>query len=236
MVTRSPFHRRTATAVERPVPSVPSANDAEPASVGPRGRRPSGDGADGRVAAWFALSTLLAASIIAATWTASTAELEGAAFVVRWLQAHNDASARAAFTTLLLATTALSFVVAWARASAPRRPVRLAGGRGTIAVAEVEQLLRDALLARPDLVDARVEVENRRRGLRVTAQLFVTRDAQLMAVIDSVTLLVDELVYDRLGASLAGAPRLDLRYDELDLRAGRSHDFGAGRAGRPNIG
>jgi hypothetical protein len=204
-------------------PGVPDPID-EPAPRRDPPRRPR----RGRAGALRAplLVTLVAAAAIAATWAASTPALAGAASGVAWLQAQNDLRAREMLTTVLAAAAALSFVVAWARATSPRRPVRLASGRGRIAVEAVAGELRATLLERPDVVAARVEVENRhRRGLWVSGRLDVTPSARLEETLRAATLATEELVNGRLGVALATAPRFDLRYDELDLRAGRAHDI-----------
>lgn len=227
MATPSIFRDRAADPFD---PRVPLFVDADPAPVvgvpaAPAARRR-------RIRAGVLRGPLLVSVVvaagIAATWVASTAVLASAAAGVAWLQARNGDPARELVTTVLAAIAALSFVVAWARATVPRRPVRLAGGRGRIAVGEVEDQLRAMLIERPDVVAARVEVENRhRRGLWVSARLDVTPDARLTETLRAATRLTEELVLERLGVALATAPRFDLRYDELDLRAGRAHDFGS---------
>ncbi len=247
MTTPSVFHRRASAPADAPLSALsPSAFDASELAAVPAwprdlSSRPAARGAARRRALPGALRgpllvTALVAAALAVTWAASVPALAAAASAVAWLRSRDDGSGRAALTVVLAAGAALAFVVAWARATAPRRPVRLAGGRGRIAIGEVEDCLQAMLLERPDLVAASVEVENRhRRGVWVSARLDVTPDARLEDTIDAATHAVEELVYRRLGLDLAGPPRFDLRYDELDLRAGRAHDFGAPR-GRPDDG
>jgi hypothetical protein len=229
MATPSLFHDRAADAVGRRISAFPGAPGTLAEDAGGRTHTSVARTLRGPL-----IVAGVGAAAIAAAWGGSVTVLAGAASGVAWLEAHNGDQARQLLTTVIAATVALSFVAAWARATMPRRPVRLAGGRGRIAVGEIEERLRAALLAQPDVVGARVEMENRRRhGVWVTARLDVTPDARLEETLRGATLLTEDLVLGRLGLALATVPQFDLRYDELDLKAGRAHDIRSARA-RPH--
>jgi hypothetical protein len=111
--------------------------------------------------------------------------------------------------------------------------VRLPGESGTIAVTEIESRLDAMLRERHDVVAVETSVENRhRRGLLVAARIAVTPDARLDETIAAAGLLAEAFAHDRLGLPLAAPPRFALRYEELDLRAGRTDDLRANRARR----
>ncbi len=162
------------------------------------------------------------AAAVALTWLAGQEVLRGVRDGAAWLIAHADDRGRAIATVLFASVGAFGFVAAWGRTTHPRRAVRLADGRGRMAVDELAGALRLDLLARADIREAEVRIENRhRRGIRVAARVLVTRDARIDDVLDA----VDEAALalgDRVGVPLAETPLIDVRYDELDLRAGRA--------------
>jgi len=215
-----------------PISPFPGARDARGAPVlrtRPRERR--------GVLRALAVGALIVGGLVLLIWGASIEALALAGGVVAWLESRNAPAGRAVATTVVLAAAALALVAAWGRATSLRRAVRLPGGRGTIRVEEVEARLCELLAERRDVVAAEVRVQNRhRRGLRVAARLHVTADARLAETIRAATLLTEELTSGRLGVALAAPPEFDLRYEELDLRAGRAHEWRRGGAGRPGAG
>ena len=171
------------------------------------------------------LFAVLADAAVVLTWTAPVPVLDAAvaltAAIATWLR-HADGSERAMVTTVLAALAALRYVAVWARASSERRPVRLAGGLGTVSVDELAARLRATLLRRPDVRDAQVRVENlHRRGVRVAARIEVTPDARLTETARACAARIERAVAARAGVKLAGAPDIMLRYDELVLRPRR---------------
>ncbi|MDA1241428.1 MAG: hypothetical protein O2798_11410, partial [Chloroflexi bacterium] len=128
----------------------------------------------------------------------------------------------ASVSVALAATGALALAIAWGRATHPRRAVRLADGRGRMAVDAIAGALRDEIEERADIRGAEVWVENRhRRGVRIHARLRVTRDARIDEVLEAVDMVAMDAAW-RLGVVLSEAPLVDVRYDELDLRVGRA--------------
>jgi hypothetical protein len=77
---------------------------------------------------------------------------------------------------------------------------------------------------------AHVEVQNlHRRGLAVSATLEVASQARLAQTIDAAAALAEAIVHEEIGVRMWAPPLLDLRYDELDLKAGQAN----GRRARP---
>lgn len=170
-----------------------------------------------------AVFAALAAALVALLWTAPSLALDVAERAVAWLRDHDDGGGRAIATTVLAATVALAFIAAWARATAPGRPVALAGGRGRVGVSELGSHVREALLEQPHVADAAVRVENRgRRGVAVAVLLHVTPDARLEQAVEATTHCVRETLADRAGVPLAAPPAVELRYRELVLRTPRA--------------
>ena len=117
------------------------------------------------------------------------------------------------------AVALLVWAAAWGRATHPRRAVRLSGGRGRIAVDAIAGGLRTALLDIPEVREAEVRVENRRRGrVLVHAWLRVTPQARIDDTLDDVDGTAEWLIEEQLRLTLAEPPLVDVRYDELDLR------------------
>lgn len=165
-----------------------------------------------------ALVALLAAALLAVTWGASDAALEAVASGAAWLQARNDVAARAALSVVLVAAAALAFVVAWSRTSDPRRPVRVPGGRGTIAVDEVAAWVRDAVRERTDIRDVAIAVHSQGKGVRVAARIAVTADARLQETSRGARAAIEQVLAAQVGVPLVAEPVIELRYEELRLR------------------
>lgn len=178
----------------------------------------------------FVLATvvaLLAALAIALIWTRQPLVIEAGDDLLGWLRTSDD-RARAVATTVLAAAALLGYLAVWARASSPRRAVRLADGRGTIAVDVLARRLRLALLERADVQEAGVRVDNlRRRGVRVAAVLAVTADARLAETTAGAAAAIERVLTDGVGVPLAEPPTLELRYEELILERPRRKESDA---------
>lgn len=171
------------------------------------------------------VAALLLAGAVAFIWTAPQPALDGATRTIGWLGHREDTAGRAITTTVLAAAGAVGYVLAWARTSSPRRAVRLGGGRGTIAVEELAEGLRDAVLEQPDVCEALVRVDNlHRRGLRVALLLDVTPEAWLADTAATASARVEQALRQRSGLELADPPAIQLRYRELILKR---HESGA---------
>ena len=168
------------------------------------------------------VATLLGGALIAATWLTWTPTLEGIADGAGRLADQRDGRAQWSATVGIAALGLLVWAGAWGRATHPRRPVRLSGGRGRIAVDAIAGGLRTALLDIPEVREAEVRVENRRRGrVLVRAWLRVTPQARIDDMLDDVDGTAEWLVEEQLRLVLAEPPLVDVRYDELDLRPRR---------------
>lgn len=160
----------------------------------------------------------------ATTWLAWTPALEGIARGASALAGREgDGQTQLSVTVGLGAVALLGFAVAWGRATHPRRPVRLSGDRGRMAVDAIAGGLRDALLGLHAVREAGVQVTNHGRDrVLVRVSLRVDADARIDDTLDGVDDMAAWLVQDRLGLLLAEPPMVDVRYDELDLRAARA--------------
>lgn len=167
------------------------------------------------------LCATLAAVVVAVTWLAPVAALDAAAGAIGWLRLHNDVWGRAALTVVVSAAVALAWVAVWARATAPQRPVRVAGGRSTIPVDEIAAWLSAQLETRADVRDAAVSVQHAGKGVRVAARMAVTPDARLDDTTDGARAIIEQVLASQVGAPLVSAPAIELRYEELRLRPRR---------------
>ncbi|MDO9443841.1 MAG: hypothetical protein Q7K37_00865, partial [Dehalococcoidia bacterium] len=198
-------------------PVEPTATAAPPAYRSPRGSRR-------RAYRGALLLAIACGAAVAVTWAADEAVLRGVRDGAGWALERTDDQARSITTVVFASIAALGLVAAWGRATHPRRAVRLSDGRGRMAVDEIAGALRESLLERADMRSAEVRVENRHRhGIRVHAWLRVTRDARIDEVLEAVDRATEALA-QRLDMTLAELPLVDVRYDELDLRAGRLSD------------
>lgn len=182
-----------------------------------------------RASRWRALRaplafTLCVAGLIAATWLAWTPVLDAVAEGASALAGREgDERTRPTVTVALGALAVLGFVLAWWRGTHPRRAVRLSGDRGRMAVDAIGGRIRASLLEMEEVREAEVGVENRGRGrVRVRAWIRISPEARIDDVLDGVDDAAERLVQDRLGLRLSEPPLADVRYDELDLRAGRA--------------
>lgn len=204
------------------LPDLPEADEPITPAAPPAYRSPRG-------ARWGAyrgalLLAFACAAAVAVTWAADEAVLRGVRDGAGWALERTDDRAQSIATVVFASVATLGFVAAWGRATHPRRAVRLSDGRGTMAVDEIAGALRESLLERADIRSAEVRVENRHRhGIRVHAWLRVTRDARIDEVLEAVDRAAEALAR-RLGMTLTELPLVDVRYDELDLRAGRLSD------------
>jgi hypothetical protein len=163
------------------------------------------------------LVALIAVFAIALIWTRQPLAIEAGEDLVRWLRTSGD-PARVIVTVVLATVALLGYLVVWARVSAPGRAVRLAEGRGTIAVDVLAERLRLAILERPDVEDAGVRVDNLRgKGVRVVAVLAVTANARLTETAEAAIAAIEQALDERAGVPLAEPPALELRYEELIL-------------------
>ncbi|MCK9487326.1 MAG: hypothetical protein M0R73_11610 [Dehalococcoidia bacterium] len=174
------------------------------------------------------LLALACAVLIAGAWIAWTPVLQAVAEGAASLAGREgDGRMQVTVSVALVAVALLGFAAAWGRDTHPRRAVRLSRGRGRMALDAIAGALRDDLLTLREVRGAEVRVENRgRRGLLLHAWLQVHADARIDETLERVDVLADELVYERLGLVLAEPPLVDVRYDELDLRAARTSAAG----------
>ena len=161
---------------------------------------------------------VLFAAAIALLWMQPPAAFEAGEETLAWLRNGTDSS-RAIATTALVATSGLAYVVAWALASSPRRPLRLPANRGTITVDEVARRLRALLLDNVDVLDAGVRVDNLHgRGVGVDVALTVTAHARLAKTSEASTMAIERYLGD-IDLALAGPVQLAVSYEELILNA-----------------
>jgi hypothetical protein len=171
---------------------------------------------------------VIAALLLAAVpvvWFAAGAILAGIEETAAWLQARDSALRRALVVVALITAAALIVIRAWSRASAPERPIELAGGHGVIGTAQVAAWLSSMLEARPGIRTAAARIENHHTGgVRVDVRVRVGPHARIDETLDAVDDAAEELLHHRLGVAMDGPPLVDVVYDELELRAGKPHD------------
>lgn len=166
------------------------------------------------------LAAVIVAALLTILWTAPEPALDAIVDTADAARPHaTDHFIRLVTSIAAIALVGLGFVVAWGAASSPGRPVRLAGGRGTMQVGALAEQFADILCERDDIDDARVEVENRhRRGIAVIATIEVTPDARLAEVVPAAAALIEATARYHLDVALASAPAIRVHYRELRLR------------------
>ena len=199
-------------------------SDSDPAEPAARGsqRRPA------RIrGAWLRLPltiVALAAALIATIWLASGPVLDGVEQAAGWSRARDDSTGRAVATVLVVGASGLVLVVAWARSSGLRRPVRVAQSRGTIPIDELERRLAAEVAGSDRVERATIRVANHgRKGVTVRAELHVASDARIAQTTLASARRVEAFMTEQLGVSLAEPPALTIRYEELRLRPRRIH-------------
>jgi hypothetical protein len=175
--------------------------------------------------------TALMAVLIGATWVATIQSLQSLAEAIFWIEAHLDTSGQAIVTTVLAAAAGLALAIAWGRATALGRPIKLPSG-GQVAVNEVATQLRSLILEADAVHEADVQVDNlHRNGVRVAARLHVASHADLNRTVDVVCEQTEWFLHAHLLVRLSSIPSVELSFDELDLRVGRVHGGRAQTAG-----
>jgi hypothetical protein len=173
----------------------------------------------------------LMAMLIGVTWASPAGALRNVATATEWLQIHTNTSGQAIASTIFLAAAGLGIVIAWTRATALKRPVRLPSG-GRITVDDVAAQLRELVLQNDAVCEAVVRVDNlHRRGVRVATQLHVASHADLNRTVEAVCAQTEWFLHAHLLVRLSSIPSVELSFDELDLRAERIHDGTAHAAG-----
>ena len=194
--------------------------DARSARREPRTDEPRLAEARGAVA--FATLTVLAsAAVIALVWLAFAPALEATAEAATWLAGRDELVLRASITTVLIASALLVSIWAWSRATVPTRPVRVAGGRGTIAMEQIAAWVRDELETRIDIRQAGVTVVRQGKGVRVAARIAVTPDARIAETTVGANALIEQVLASQVGVRQAKPPLIEVRYEELRLRPRR---------------
>jgi hypothetical protein len=162
--------------------------------------------------------------LIAVIWVAPLTTLDASAEAIAQLKAGLTPTSQAVVSTALGALALLALVTAWGRKTALGRPVSLPAG-GQIEVDEIARRLERIIEERDDVSRAEVQVDNlHRRGLRVSARIHVTSDANLTGAIEAVSEAAELLLHGHLLVRLSSPPSVELHFDELDLRSGRVHD------------
>ncbi len=202
--------------------------DAPAASAGYASSAPDGYVAP-RPSRWMALRgpvglAVVAGLLLGVTWVAWTPVLDGVSDAAAELaRREGDGQTQVSVTVGLIALSLFAFIGAWWKHSHPRRPVRLADGRGTIAVDGVVGQFRVGILDLAEVFGAEVAVVYRGGGqVRVRTWLRVTAEARIDDALDGVDTAADWLVHHRLGLMLSEPPLAEVRYDELNLRAARA--------------
>lgn len=182
--------------------------------------------ADARGALAFATLVVLAsAAAIALVWLAFVPALEATSQAAVWLAARDELVLRAAITTVLVAIALLACIWAWARATTPTRPVRVAGGRGTIPMDQIAAWVRDELETRIDIRQAGVTVVRQGKGVRVAARIAVTPDARIAETTIAANASIEQVLASQVGVRQAKPPIIEVRYEELRLRPRRFEDM-----------
>jgi hypothetical protein len=173
----------------------------------------------------------LMAALIGATWVAPLQALQASAEAIAWIEADLNASGQAITTTILVAAAGLALTIAWGRATALCRPIKLPSG-GRVTVNEVAAQLRSLILQADAVREADVQVDNlHRNGVRVATRLHVASHADLNRTVEVVFEQTEWFLHAHLLVRLSSIPSVELSFDELDLRVGRVHDGRAHAAG-----
>jgi len=160
----------------------------------------------------------------AVTWVAPVTTLQSVGEAATWLEVQATPSGQAIATTLFIAVGAVGLAIAWARATALARPIRLPSG-GQISVEAVASQLQSLILESDTVNRADVRVDNlHRRGVRVGVRLHVTSHADLNHTVEAVCEQTEWFLHAHLLVRLSSIPSVELSFDELDLRSGRVHD------------
>jgi len=167
---------------------------------------------------------MLMGLFLSVTWFAPLETLRSISEATAWLELRATTGGRATASTIFIAAGALGLAIAWARATALNRPIRLPSG-GRITVNDLSSQLESLFLESEAVHRAEVRVDNlHRRGVRVVARLHVASHADLNRTVEAVCEQTEWFLHAHLLVRLSSIPSVQLSFDELNLRAGRVHD------------
>ena len=175
---------------------------------------------------------MLMSLFLSVTWLAPLETLQSMSEAAGWLEQRATTSGRAIASTIFVAAGALGLAIAWARATALSRPIRLPS-RAHITVDDLAAQLESLFVESDAVHRANVRVDNlHRRGVRVAAHLHVAPHADLNRTVEAVCEQTEWFLHAHLLVRLSSIPSVQLSFEELNLRAGRVHDATAQATGR----
>ena len=175
------------------------------------------------------LGIILMAVLIFATWAADEKAIDRLGDFVEYLESHRDDPGRLILTLGALAVAVLSLlliIVELAPEEEPRElKVEQAGTTTILPTAALRERLEGALLALPQVTEARARLFSRNKGIATSLELTVATDTNVAAVTQEATRTVADALQTDLGLPVVGVPSVRIAFGGTKVEAVASSTF-----------
>ncbi len=162
------------------------------------------------------LGIILMGVLIFATWAADEKAVDQLGDFVEYLDSHRDDPGRLILTLGALAVAVLALlliIVELAPEEEPRElTVEQADTTTVLPAAALRERLEEALLALPQVTEARARIFSRNKGLGTSLEITIGRDANVAAVTQEATRTVADTLKTDLGLPVVGVPSVRIAF------------------------
>lgn len=156
------------------------------------------------------LVIMLMAVVIFLTWSANTDVIDALFDAVEYLEDNNDDPGRLIVTlvALILAVCALLVIILELAPEDEQKELKVqqAGATTIVPAQALRERLEEALLALPDITQARARVRTKDEGITASLDIVLTPTANVAHVTQEATRVVVDTIQEDLGLPVKGAP------------------------------
>ena len=159
---------------------------------------------------------VLMALLIFITWSADTDAIDRVGDFAEYLDAHNDNAGKLIVTlsALIVVVLALLLIVVELAPEDEEKELRVkqAGATTIVPAAALRARIEEALVALPDVTAAKARVNSRDKGIATDLNLTLVPNANVSAVTQDATRVVNDTIQNDLGLPVAGVPTVRVAY------------------------
>jgi hypothetical protein len=159
---------------------------------------------------------VLMALLIFITWSADTDAIDKVGDFAEYLDAHNDNAGKLIVTlsALIVVVLALLLIVVELAPEDEEKELRVkqAGATTIVPAAALRARIEEALVGLPDVTAAKAKVNSRDKGIATDLNLTLVPNANVSAVTQDATRVVNDTIQNDLGLPVAGVPNVRVAY------------------------
>jgi hypothetical protein len=159
---------------------------------------------------------VLMALLIFITWSADTDAIDKVGDLAEYLDAHNDNAGKLIVTlsALIVVVLALLLIVVELAPEDEEKELRVkqAGATTIVPAAALRARIEEALVGLPDVTAAKAKVNSRDKGIATDLNLTLVPNANVSAVTQDATRVVNDTIQNDLGLPVAGVPNVRVAY------------------------